>query len=421
MDNSFNRMIELMKYGQSSSNSNVSNAIEKTANGADGKVYGIIREGINFYIKFTDSGKENLLESFNYIGGWDNRKDYRYNGYNEALKHLEMKLVSLNEAYDKKTNTNLIDLDKKENAVIENTSKMQKEIARQRQIMNNVMCINEGKTIDASNIGVPEAPKSIAIKKEKKEPFTDKASEQVKLDNMDSAPQTKKCNCKKENKIKPSEINEDINIEDEVESDVPNYDEENPNEELLYDELEPDEEDIEIADDIDDEDIEITDDMDTMPIVGNPQLGESIKRIVKKVIKEAFEEKHLTVGDLKAEMREFLDRFSTRKVNAQGNEVRVMLPDMVTPENYSQIESEYQSIEMDYFDILDEMRETSPEKVDKIKSVWKVFSDFYLDLVKKFDDEIDMVNDDYEKEKLEREIEMADRREDVDINNFYNK
>jgi hypothetical protein len=96
-DEQMSRVKGLMNYGIVSENvKSGNNAIEYTAEAADGKVYGIVREGTKFYIKRTEKGKETLAESFDYIGGLNNKKDYEYTSYNNALNSAERKPLMAN-------------------------------------------------------------------------------------------------------------------------------------------------------------------------------------------------------------------------------------------------------------------------------------------------------------------------------------
>lgn len=187
------RMKNLMNYGVVSENTNNGNhRIEFTAEAADGKIYGIVREGTKFYIKRTEKGKESLTESFDYIGGWNNRKDYEYNSYNNALKQFELKVRSINEAITGKGDFNAFDLDKKENLVIECTERMGKEIARQREIMSRVgEKLNEA-TISCSNTGVPEAPKTTSFSAKLGKPFDETAKATLDTDMKKTASDPKK-------------------------------------------------------------------------------------------------------------------------------------------------------------------------------------------------------------------------------------
>ena len=182
-NNQLDRMRNLMSYGRVDENATKSNNIEYSVKGADGKVYGIIRENSKFYIKYTIEGKESLVESYEYIGGWCNKKNHEYNSYTNAVKQLEMKLMSLNEAYNQNNDVKVLDPYKKNDLVIEATDNMKKEIARQREIMANTSSIlSEGNTISMKNTGVPEAPKTEKFNGDAGEPFEEKAEAQLDKD-----------------------------------------------------------------------------------------------------------------------------------------------------------------------------------------------------------------------------------------------
>lgn len=180
-DGQLERMKSLMTYGVVSESENKSKSIEYKAIAADGKTYGIVRECNKYYIKVATPGKENLTEGFDYVGGFMNKNEHEYSSFANALKQFELKLKSINEAYDVKVNIETLDPYRKEDLVIEGTEKMKDEIARQRQIMNNVsalMC--EAAQIGMNNTGNPEAPKTSGLDTAKSAPFTDKA--EAKLD-----------------------------------------------------------------------------------------------------------------------------------------------------------------------------------------------------------------------------------------------
>ena len=99
-----NRMKELM--GNISLNEDVKNSVvELTKLGPDGKVYGIVREGHNYFIKIANKQSNVLLEDFNYIGGLMNKSSEVYPSYAKAIKHLNLKFISLNEAYGTANNS----------------------------------------------------------------------------------------------------------------------------------------------------------------------------------------------------------------------------------------------------------------------------------------------------------------------------
>lgn len=155
-DNQISRMKAMMNYGLQTESKPAYSAIEYNRTGADGKMYGIVREGAKYYIKVSDKTDNVLKENFEYIGGFRNRKDYEYSSYANALKQFELKMRSINEAVNKKDSI-VIDSwnpERKEMLTVESTNKMKQEIARQRQIMGNVVLIQEKKNY---NVDLTEA------------------------------------------------------------------------------------------------------------------------------------------------------------------------------------------------------------------------------------------------------------------------
>ena len=177
-DEQIARMQGLMTYGIT--NTSKKTPITESVEGPDGKIYAIIREGSKYHIKSTTKGNELVAESFNYIGGFMNKKNNEYSSYNQASKNLELKMRSLNEAYGVNKPIELLNPDKKENLVLEMTDAMKASLARYRQIMNNASGIMNESTISASNTGNPEAPKTTGFSPKLGEPFTDNA--EAKLD-----------------------------------------------------------------------------------------------------------------------------------------------------------------------------------------------------------------------------------------------
>ena len=174
------RMKSLMSYGLKTENKQAYSSVEYQKVGADGKCYGIIREGSKYYIKVAPNKKSLVKEDYDYIGGFRNRKDNEYTSYANAQKNFDLKMMSLKEAANKTDfNVNSWDLDKKENIVVEASDKMQKEIMRERQIMKNAVAINEKK---ACCCDIPDDPKD-NIKCEK--PKTGKAVNAVEHEDAD--------------------------------------------------------------------------------------------------------------------------------------------------------------------------------------------------------------------------------------------
>lgn len=151
-EDQLSRMKSLYTYGTvSENNDRQSNyTIEYHATASDGKTYGIIKECSRYYIKYTTPEKETLAESYQYIGGFNNKKRYEFEGYQPALKYFGEMLGSINEAHDGHVNTESLDPFKKNIVLQENTDKFAAELARQRQIMYNAsMLMNESSVIGA--------------------------------------------------------------------------------------------------------------------------------------------------------------------------------------------------------------------------------------------------------------------------------
>ena len=146
------RVKALMNYGLHTESKNTPYvSIEFQKVGADGKVYGIIREGSKYYIKSAPKKKNLVREDFEYIGGFRNRKDNEYSSFANAEKQFDLKMMSLKESYANGKNivVESWNPDKKENLSVEATDKMKKEILRERQIMHNAAMISEKKEISA--------------------------------------------------------------------------------------------------------------------------------------------------------------------------------------------------------------------------------------------------------------------------------
>lgn len=104
------RMKELMGMQPITENRKTS-VVELTKVGPDGNVYGIVRENHEYYIKTTTKKSNLVAEDFGYIGGLQNKKSEAYHSYAKAIKHLNLKFNSLNEAYDKSDNINVFEDD----------------------------------------------------------------------------------------------------------------------------------------------------------------------------------------------------------------------------------------------------------------------------------------------------------------------
>ncbi len=142
------RMRSLMKFGINEGKNVAYTGVEYEKVGADGKLYGIVREGAKYYIKTSPSKKGKLAENYEYIGGFRNRKDNEYTSFAEAQKQFDLKMMSINEANapEKKIMVESWNPDKQEELTVESTDRMKREISRERQIMMNASRINEKKS-----------------------------------------------------------------------------------------------------------------------------------------------------------------------------------------------------------------------------------------------------------------------------------
>lgn len=183
-DNTLARMQELMNY-KSPVNESKRTGVEYSAEGADGKRYGIIKEGTKFYVKCSDKDAPNIAESYNYIGGIMAKNENAYNSYNNATKHLELKLMSLNEAYNGNTKVSTVDFDRNEKAFAKLTEAARADLNRMNRILENSM--NIGK----SNVGAPEAPKTANFKADLGTPFEDAAKAELDKDMKKTASEPK--------------------------------------------------------------------------------------------------------------------------------------------------------------------------------------------------------------------------------------
>ena len=173
-DNQLERMQFLMAYDNKINESAKYNSVEFHTKGADNKEYGIIKEGTYYYIKESTPDKATLAENYEYIGGFNNRSANRYSSYNEASKQLELKLMSLNEAYGKNKDVTIADLHKTEKAMSILTEQARQDINRMNQIFENsfISKTNIGDHGDSEKKGSSTGANTT----KNNDPFTEKAS-----------------------------------------------------------------------------------------------------------------------------------------------------------------------------------------------------------------------------------------------------
>lgn len=106
-----NRIMELMNQTLIKENVDRS-VIELTKLGPDGRVYGIVRENHEYYIKTAENSDNLTKESFDYIGGLKNKKSFVYPSYAKAIKQLNLKFMSMCESLGIKSDANMFINDK---------------------------------------------------------------------------------------------------------------------------------------------------------------------------------------------------------------------------------------------------------------------------------------------------------------------
>lgn len=104
---SINRVRELMGMQPITESTSSNSVIELSKMGPDGKVYGIVREKHDYFIKVTDKTKNIVAEDFQYIGGLQNKKSEAYDTYAKAIKKLNLKFISINESMGKSGQVNV--------------------------------------------------------------------------------------------------------------------------------------------------------------------------------------------------------------------------------------------------------------------------------------------------------------------------
>lgn len=147
--NELKRMRQLISIRESKeprSNAKDSGVLEYHAQGADGKNYGIIREGTKFYIKVAPKKHTQLVsEDFDYIGGLMNKKQHEYKSYNQASKSFDLKMMAINESCNKKQPVKRFKEAETTDWQIRETKEMRNEINRFTNILSYMENLSEGK------------------------------------------------------------------------------------------------------------------------------------------------------------------------------------------------------------------------------------------------------------------------------------
>lgn len=139
------RMLKLMKLDETTNKQNTNSSLEYVTEGADGKMYAVVREGTKYFIKNSDiKGKNLVSEDFNYVGGFMEKKHCKFNSYADAIKNLDMKLMSIKESCN--STVQIVEATNpafKAERKVRETESMGIEIARQRQIMERLEHLHE--------------------------------------------------------------------------------------------------------------------------------------------------------------------------------------------------------------------------------------------------------------------------------------
>ena len=151
------RMVHLYSYKSNTSSSDKpSSVVEYHEVGADGKTYGILKEGTKYYIKVAPAKETKILaEDYDYIGGITNKKRYEYNSYSNAYKQFDLKMMSINEAF----NNVYDDVESKTKPEqtewqIKETKEMRAELDRYNKIVENVdKILTEGTNAKRPKVG----------------------------------------------------------------------------------------------------------------------------------------------------------------------------------------------------------------------------------------------------------------------------
>ncbi len=158
------KMNRLINYGvnETKKSSDAKGIIEYSQIGADGRTYGILREGSKYYIEVAPPKNTPLVvEDFEYVGGFNNRKPL--DTYTKASKELNFVLMSVNEDNEsKKPVKSQFNINETAEWQTADTKEARKELNRFYQIVGNV------DNLLAENVHY--------IKEEKNGPFTEKPS-----------------------------------------------------------------------------------------------------------------------------------------------------------------------------------------------------------------------------------------------------
>ena len=152
--------------------------VEFKRKAANGKTYGIIRESTKYYImEAPQKDTEILAEDFDYIGGYNNRKENEYTSYSKASNALDLKIMSINETVNKENRVMVEAPVIKADWEDKLTESMRKEIDRFKTLTRNINSIltegEIGKAVGSipSEHTIPEAPAQNPSEDKKNQPY----------------------------------------------------------------------------------------------------------------------------------------------------------------------------------------------------------------------------------------------------------
>lgn len=171
-------MQRLIKFGVNESTAAKSKPIvEFKRKAANGKTYGIVCDATKYYImEAPQKDTEILAEDFQYIGGYNNRKENEYSSYAKASNALDLKIMSINETVDKANRVILETPSVKSEWEDSITESMRKEINRFKTITSNVAEIlreDKGHGQIPSEHKLPGAPAKNPSDKKVNSPYTE--------------------------------------------------------------------------------------------------------------------------------------------------------------------------------------------------------------------------------------------------------
>jgi hypothetical protein len=101
-DSQFERMRNLSNLNGTSNINENKNTIGELINfkrASDKIAYGVVRENHDYFVKKSTKQENPSVEDFTYLGGLENKNEYRYKSLSEADKNRNMLLMTINESF----------------------------------------------------------------------------------------------------------------------------------------------------------------------------------------------------------------------------------------------------------------------------------------------------------------------------------